>query len=64
MGYFFENHQVAFKGQKTHMESDRFNHIVFGSISLFAVSVPVFNLFSPAIGVAGATKMLVETKRY
>lgn len=64
MGYFFENHQVMFKEQKTHMQSDRVNHIVFGSISLFAVSVPIFNLFSPAIGVAGATKMLVETKRY
>ena len=64
MGYFFENHQVLFKEQKSHMQSDRVNHIVFGSISLFAASVPVFNLFSPAIGVAGATKMLVETEQY
>lgn len=61
MGYYFENHRVGFNEQKAYLQSDKINHLMFGSASLFAASVPVFNLFSPAIGVAGATKMMIET---
>ncbi|PCH85883.1 MAG: sulfate transporter CysZ [Piscirickettsiaceae bacterium] len=59
-GYYHENHQVLFHQQKSYMSHDRLNHLLFGLLSLFATSIPVLNLFSPAIAVAGATKMLVE----
>lgn len=59
-GYYHENHGVLFQEQKRFMNRDKVSHLSFGLLSLFAISIPVLNLFSPAIAVAGATKMLVD----
>ncbi|MBQ0721885.1 MAG: EI24 domain-containing protein, partial [Gammaproteobacteria bacterium] len=59
-GYAFENHGVLFNEQKRILKQSRANSLAFGGLSLLATTIPVVNLFAPAIAVAGATKMLYE----
>jgi len=59
-GYSFENHNILFKEQKRILNKYRVNSMTFGGISLLATTIPVINLFAPAIAVAGATKMFYE----
>lgn len=59
-GYSFENHNILFKEQKVILNKYRVNSMTFGGISLLATTIPVINLFAPAIAVAGATKMFYE----
>jgi len=59
-GYSFENHNVLFNQQKQVLKQSKVNTMSFGGVSLLATTIPVVNLFAPAVAVAGATKMLVE----
>jgi len=59
-GYSFENHKILFNEQKRILNKSRVNSMTFGGISLLATTIPVINLFAPAIAVAGATKMFYE----
>lgn len=59
-GYAFENHGVLFNEQKRILKQRRASSLAFGGLSLLATTIPVVNLFAPAIAVAGATKMLYE----
>ena len=59
-GYSFENHNVLFNQQKQILKQSKVNTMSFGGVSLLATTIPVVNLFAPAVAVAGATKMLVE----
>jgi len=59
-GYSFENHNILFDQQKRLLKKSRLNTMSFGGISLLATTIPVINLFAPAVAVAGATKMLVD----
>ena len=59
-GYSFENHDILFDQQKQILKHSKVNTMSFGGVSLLATSIPIVNLFAPAIAVAGATKMLVE----
>ncbi|ORU93750.1 MAG: cysteine biosynthesis protein CysZ [Cycloclasticus sp. symbiont of Bathymodiolus heckerae] len=59
-GYTFENHHVLFNEQKQILQKSRVSSMAFGGMNLFAMSIPIFNFFAPAMAVAGATKMLFE----
>jgi len=59
-GYSFENHSILFNQQKLLLKQSKVNTMSFGGVCLLATTIPVVNLFAPAIAVAGATKMLVE----
>jgi CysZ protein len=59
-GYAFENHGVLFNEQKRILKQNRANSLAFGGLSLLATTIPIVNLFAPAVAVAGATKMLYE----
>lgn len=59
-GYAFENHGVLFNEQKRILKQSRANSLAFGGLSLLATTIPIVNLFAPAVAVAGATKMLYE----
>ncbi|MBL4743750.1 MAG: sulfate transporter CysZ [Cycloclasticus sp.] len=59
-GYTFENHKILFAEQKRMINQSRFSSVIFGSCSLVATTIPVINLFAPAIAVAGSAKLLYE----
>ncbi|PCI22738.1 MAG: sulfate transporter CysZ [Piscirickettsiaceae bacterium] len=59
-GYYFENHQILFQQQKHLLKEDKLNIILFGSLCLLFTSIPILNLFIPAIAVAGATRMQLD----
>lgn len=59
-GYALENQHKLFAEQKTIIKKDRLSALTFGGLSLLATTIPVVNLFAPAVAVAGATKMLYQ----
>ncbi|OUR82775.1 cysteine biosynthesis protein CysZ [Cycloclasticus sp. 46_120_T64] len=58
--YGLDNHHVLFQQQKQILNRTKLSTMSFGGISLLATTIPVVNLFAPAIAVAAATKILFE----
>ena len=61
--YPMDNHQLSFNRLKSDVSERRLTSLGFGSIIMFASSIPVLNFFIMPIAIAGATIFWVEGQK-
>lgn len=61
--YAYDNHKTSFAFMKQDLKANRLSTFIFGLITSFCITIPIFNLFVPAGAVCAGTKYYLAIQK-